>query len=68
MGLLLLHLVGPHLVDHLVHCLRVLVLHQVHMVRKAGPLPFLLKPANWLPVVAVPAKVSAAAVVDIAEL
>ena len=34
---------------------------------KASPLSFLLKPMNWLPVVAVPAKVSADIVCDIAE-
>ena len=34
---------------------------------KAGPLPFLLKPVNWLPMVAVPAKVSADIVCDISE-
>ena len=35
--------------------------------RRAGPLPFLLKPEKWLPVVAVLAKVSAAMVCDIAK-
>ena len=36
--------------------------------RRTGPFPFLLKAGKWLPVMAIPAKVSAAIVCDMAEL